>query len=139
MPKMPKKIIVNKTIAIPETLQFIIRQTRFTQEDTNNFRRLLLPVNQTNENQFIERPNWPWTHFHNQRLGLYNAMSEKERKKLRTYQIAIGNKNKKYTCTLCEKTFTSKQKLRFHIKDLCDFRNITYSDGTHQNNWFLKY
>ena len=87
MPKMPKKIIVNKTIAIPETLQFIIRQTRFTQEDTNNFRRLLLPVNQTNENQFIERPNWPWTHFHNQRLGLYNNISQKERAKLRTYHI----------------------------------------------------
>ena len=139
MPKMPKKIIVNKTISTPVTLQFIIRQTRFTQEDTNNFRRLLLAVNQRNENNYIERPNRPWTHFHNQRLGLYNSISQKERAKLRTYQVAIGNKNKKYTCTLCEKIFTSKQKLQFHIKDLCDYRNITYSDGTHQNNWFLKY
>ena len=48
MPKMPKKIIVNKTISTPVTLQLIIRQIRFTQEDTNISRRLLLAVNQTN-------------------------------------------------------------------------------------------
>ena len=57
MTKKPKKIIVSKTIAFPVTSQSIIRQIRFTQEDTNNFCQLLLAINQTNGKNYIERQN----------------------------------------------------------------------------------